>query len=452
MFKKILIANRGEIALRIIRACRELGVRTVAIHSEADTHSLHVRFADESVCIGPPDAGLSYRNIPNILSAAEVTGAEAIHPGYGFLAENSHFAEVCESAGIKFIGPFPECISLMGDKAKARETMMKKGVPVIPGSEGKIANENDAIETGRKIGYPVIVKAVAGGGGRGMRVVHREEDLRKALQTAQMEAKTAFGDEGVYLEKYFIDPRHIEVQVLADEKGRVIYLGERDCSIQRRHQKLIEESPSPVVDERLRRELGRAALDAVAASHYVNAGTVEFLLDKDHHFYFIEMNTRIQVEHPITEMVSGIDLVKEQIKIAAGKPLEYKQSQVKLKGHSFECRINAEDPEKFTPSPGTITSFHLPGGPGVRVDSAMYLNNVVTPYYDSLIAKLIVHADNREEAILKMRGALSEFVIEGIRTTLPLHRKIFEDPAFIKGRFSTNFLERFLSSLPMPLQ
>jgi acetyl-CoA carboxylase biotin carboxylase subunit len=452
MFKKILIANRGEIALRVIRACRELGIQTVAIHSEPDAASLHVRFADESVCIGPADATLSYRNIPNILSAAEITGAEAIHPGYGFLAENSHFAEVCESAGIKFIGPFPECISLMGDKAKARETMMKKGIPVIPGSEGKVANEKEAIEIAKKIGYPVIIKAVAGGGGRGMRVVHREEDLAKSLQTAQMEAKTAFGDDGVYIEKYFIDPRHIEVQVLADEKGKVIYLGERDCSIQRRHQKLIEESPSPVVDDRLRRELGRAALEAVSASHYVNAGTVEFLLDKDHNFYFIEMNTRIQVEHPITEMVSGIDLVKEQIKIAAGRSLEFKQNQIKLRGHSFECRINAEDPEKFTPCPGTITSFHLPGGPGVRVDSAIYLNSVVTPYYDSLIAKLIVHAGTRDEAIAKMRGALSEFVVEGIKTTLPLHKRVFDDPAFIKGRFSTNFLERFLSSLSLPLQ
>lgn len=452
MFKKILIANRGEIALRIIRACRELGIQTVAIHSEADAASLHVQFADESVCVGPSDATLSYRNIPNILSAAEITGAEAIHPGYGFLAENSHFAEVCESAGIKFIGPFPECISLMGDKAKARETMMKKGIPVIPGSEGKVTHEKEAIEIAKKIGYPVIIKAVAGGGGRGMRVVHKQEDLAKSLQTAQMEAKTAFGDDGVYIEKYFIDPRHIEVQVLADEKGKVIYLGERDCSIQRRHQKLIEESPSPVVDDRLRRELGRAALEAVNASYYVNAGTVEFLLDKDHNFYFIEMNTRIQVEHPITEMVSGIDLVKEQIKIAAGKSLEFKQSQIKLRGHSFECRINAEDPEKFTPSPGTITAFHLPGGPGVRVDSAIYLNSVVTPYYDSLIAKLIVHAGTRDEAIAKMRGALSEFVIEGIKTTLPLHKRVFDDPAFIKGRFSTNFLERFLSSLSLPLQ
>lgn len=451
MFKKVLIANRGEIALRVIRACRELGVRTVAIHSEPDAASLHVRFADESVCVGPADPALSYRNIPNILSAAEITGAEAIHPGYGFLAENSHFAEVCESAGIKFIGPFPECISLMGNKARAREVMVKQGIPIIPGSEGKITGEKEAIETAKKIGYPVIIKAVAGGGGRGMRVVHKEDEIGKALQTAQLEAKTAFGDDGVYIEKYFLDPRHIEVQVLADEKGRMIHLGERDCSIQRRHQKLIEESPSPVVDERLRRDLGRAAQEAVSASHYVNAGTVEFLLDKDHNFYFIEMNTRIQVEHPVSEMISGIDLVKEQIKIAAGRPLELKQSQVKFRGHSFECRINAEDPEKFTPSPGTITAFHLPGGPGIRVDSASYMGSVITPYYDSLIAKLIVHAGTREEAIAKMKGALSEFVIEGIKTTLPLHKRVFEDPNFVKGRFSTNFLERFLASLTPPL-
>lgn len=450
MFKKILIANRGEIAVRIIRACRELGIETVAIHSEVDAASLHVRFADESVCVGPADAALSYRNIPNILSAAEITGAEAIHPGYGFLAENSHFAEVCESAGIKFIGPFPESISLMGDKAKAREMMMKRGIPIIPGSDGKITNEKEVIEVAKKIGYPIIIKAVAGGGGRGMRVVQKEEEITQALQTAQMEAKGAFGDDGVYIEKYFVDPRHIEIQILADEKGKMVHLGERDCSIQRRHQKLIEESPSPVVDDRLRRELGRAALEAVSVSNYVNAGTVEFLLDKDHNFYFIEMNTRIQVEHPVTEMVSGIDLVKEQIKIAAGKPLDFKQSLIKLRGHSFECRINAEDSEKFTPSPGTITSFQLPGGPGVRVDTACYAQGVVSPYYDSLIAKLIVHGGNREEAISKMKSALSEFVVEGIKTTIPLHKRVFQDPAFIKGRFSTHFLERFLSSNLQP--
>ncbi len=444
MFRKVLIANRGEIALRVIRACRELGIHTVAVHSEADVASLHVRFADESVCIGPADPAQSYRNIPNILSAAEITGADAVHPGYGFLAENSHFADVCESAGIKFIGPLPECISMMGDKAKARDLMAKNGVPIIPGSEGVVMTMEDGLEAARKITYPVIIKAVAGGGGRGMRVVHDEAAFSAAFHAAQSEAGAAFGNDGVYLEKFFIEPRHIEIQVLADDKGRMIYFPERDCSIQRRHQKLVEESPSPVVDERLRRELGRAATAAVTASRYVNAGTVEFLLDRDHNFYFIEMNTRIQVEHPVSEYVTGIDLVKEQIKIAAGKPLSIKQSQVRMLGHSIECRINAESPETFTPCPGTITAFHVPGGPGIRVDSASYMGSVITPYYDSLIAKLIVHAGTRDEAIAKMKGALSEFVIEGIQTTLPLHKRIFEEPSFIKGRFSTTFLDHFL--------
>jgi acetyl-CoA carboxylase biotin carboxylase subunit len=448
MFKKILIANRGEIALRIIRACREMGIRTVAIYSEADASSLHVRFADEAVCVGPADGALSYRNIPNILSAAEITGAEAIHPGYGFLAENAHFSEVCESAGIKFIGPFPECISLMGDKAKAREVMIKKGIPVIPGSEGKLPSEREALEISRKIGYPLIVKAAAGGGGRGMRVVHREEDLVRLFHAAQSEAKAAFGDDAVYIERYFSEPRHIEVQVLGDEKGKMIYLGERDCSIQRRHQKLIEETPSPVIDDRLRREMGRVALEAAQAVNYVNAGTVEFLLDKDHNFYFIEMNTRIQVEHGITELVTGIDLVQQQIKVAQGRSLDYKQNQIRLRGHSFECRINAECPEKFTPCPGTITEYYIPGGPGVRVDSAAYSGYVVPSYYDSLIAKLMVYADSREEAIARMQRALAEYIVRGIKTTIPLHQKIFEDPSFIKGRFSTNFLERFLASQP----
>ncbi len=447
MFRKVLIANRGEIALRVIRACRELGVGTVAVHSEADAASLHVRFADESVCIGPSDPAQSYRNIPNILSAAEITGADAVHPGYGFLAENSYFADVCESAGIKFIGPLPECISLMGDKAKARDLMAKNGVPIIPGSEGIITNVEEGFEVARKIGYPVIIKAVAGGGGRGMRVVHEEPAFSDAFHAAQSEAGSAFGNDGVYLEKFFIEPRHIEIQVLADDKGKMIYFPERDCSIQRRHQKLVEESPSPVVDDRLRRELGRAATAAVTASHYVNAGTVEFLLDRDHNFYFIEMNTRIQVEHPISECVTGIDLIKEQIKIAAGKPLALKQSQVKLNGHSFECRVNAESPETFTPCPGKISAFHVPGGPGIRVDSASYMGSVITPYYDSLVAKLIVHAGTRDEAISKMNGALTEFVIEGIDTSLPLHKKIFNDPSFIKGRFSTTFLDHFLADL-----
>ncbi len=440
MFKKILIANRGEIALRIIRACREMGIKTVAIHSEADAQSLHVRFADESVCVGPAEGAASYRNIPNILSAAEVTRVSAIHPGYGFLAENSHFAEVCESVGIKFIGPRPEAISLMGNKANARERMMKEGLPIIPGSRGRVADLREALEVGTKIGYPLLIKAISGGGGRGMRVVNKEEEMMQALQSAQSEAKGAFGDDGVYIEKYFTNTRHIEVQILADEQGKSVHLGERDCSIQRRHQKLIEESPSPALDDKLRKEMGRAALDAVSASHYTNAGTVEFLLDADRHFYFMEMNTRIQVEHPITEMVSGVDLVQAQIQIAAGLPLPFKQRQVKLRGHSIECRINAECPEKWTPSPGTITACYFPGGPGIRVDSAIHAGYVVTPYYDALIAKLIVHAPTRGEAIAKMRGALSECVIEGIKTTLPFHRRTFEETMFVKGQYATNYL------------
>jgi len=441
-----LVANRSEIAVRIIQACRELGIKTVAVYSEADVHALHVRLAEERICIGPPDSALSYRNIPNILSAAEITGAEAIHPGYGFLAENAHFAEVCQSIGIKFIGPTSDNIAMMGDKAKAREVMVKKGIPVLPGSQGIVSEEKEAVESAKRIGYPVIIKATAGGGGRGMRVVMQEEDLLSAFQTAQAEAKSAFGDSGVYLEKYFLEPRHIEVQILADEKGRTVYLGERDCSIQRRHQKLIEESPSSAVGESLRREIGAMAVEAAKTVDYCNAGTVEFLLDKDHRFYFMEMNTRIQVEHPVTEMVTGIDLIKEQIKIASGRPLDFRQSDVKIRGHSIECRINAEDPESFTPSPGTVTSFRSPGGPGVRVDSAMMCNGVVPPYYDSLIAKLIVHAENRDAAVARMRRALDEFLIEGIKTTIPLHKRIFDDAVFQKGRISTGFLEKFLSS------
>jgi acetyl-CoA carboxylase biotin carboxylase subunit len=446
VFKKILVANRSEIAVRIIQACRELGIKTVAVYSEADTQALHVRLADEHLCIGPADAALSYRNIPNILSAAEITGAEAIHPGYGFLAENAHFAEVCQSVGIKFIGPTSENIAMMGDKAKAREMMMKQGIPVLPGSQGVISEEKEALEAAKRIGYPVIIKATAGGGGRGMRVVTQEEDFLSAFQTAQAEAKTAFGDSGVYLEKYFLEPRHIEVQILADEKGRTVYLGERDCSIQRRHQKLIEESPSPAIGEALRREIGVMAVAAARSVNYCNVGTVEFLLDKDQRVYFMEMNTRIQVEHPVTEMVTGIDLIKEQIKIAAGRPLEFRQNDIKLRGHSFECRINAECPDTFTPSPGTITAYRPPGGPGVRVDSAIMCDSVVSPYYDSLIAKLIVHAENRDVAVARMRRALDEFMIEGIKTTIPLHKRIFDDPVFQKGRISTGYLEKFLSS------
>jgi len=446
VFKKILVANRSEIAVRVIQACRELGIKTVAVYSEADAQALHVQLADEHLCIGPADAALSYRNIPNILSAAEITGAEAIHPGYGFLAENAHFAEVCQSVGIKFIGPTSENIAMMGDKAKAREIMVKKGIPVLPGSQGVMSEEKEALEAAKRIGYPVIIKATAGGGGRGMRVVTQEEDFLSAFQTAQAEAKTAFGDSGVYLEKYFLEPRHIEVQILADEKGRTVYLGERDCSIQRRHQKLVEESPSPAVGEALRRELGLMAVEVGRSVNYCNVGTVEFLLDKDQRFYFMEMNTRIQVEHPVTEMVTGIDLIKEQIKIAAGQPLEFRQNDIKLRGHSIECRINAECPDTFTPSPGTITTFRPPGGPGVRVDSAVMSDSVVPPYYDSLIAKLIVHAENRDAAIARMRRALDEFVVEGIKTTIPLHKRIFDDPVFQKGRISTGYLEKFLSS------
>lgn len=445
MFKKVLIANRGEIALRVIRACKELGIRTVAIHSEADAASLHVRAADEKVCVGPPEAALSYRNIPNVLSAAEVTGVDAIHPGYGFLSENAHFAEVCESIGVKFIGPTSENIAMMGDKAKAREVVSKRGLPVTPGSLGELRSEEDAMQAAQKIGFPVIIKATAGGGGRGMRVVNKAEDLGRAFQAAQAEAKSTFGNENVYLERYFLEPRHIEVQVMADHRGHVIHLGERDCSIQRRHQKLVEETPSPAIDEKLRREIGRVAVEAVKAVHYRNIGTVEFLLDKERNFFFMEVNTRIQVEHPITEMVTGIDLIKEQIRLAAGHPLSIRQQDVVLNGHSMECRINAEDPEKFTPSPGQITKYSAPGGFGVRVDSAMESGAIVVPHYDSMIAKLITHGRDRQEAMARMRRALDEFVIEGIKTTIPLHRRIFNDPEFQKGYISTAFLEQLLA-------
>jgi acetyl-CoA carboxylase biotin carboxylase subunit len=444
VFKKILVANRGEIAVRIIRACKELGIRTVAVHSDVDREALHVRLADEHVCIGPADSALSYRNIPNVLSAAEITGADAIHPGYGFLAENAHFAEVCESIGIRFIGPASDHIALMGDKAKARELMGRRGIPLMPGT-GELKSEQEALEAARKIGYPVIFKASAGGGGRGMRVVNREEDLPRAFQTAQAEAKASFGNDAIYLEKFFLEPRHIEVQILADEKGRTVYLGERDCSIQRRYQKLVEEAPSPVINERLRREIGNAAVEALRSVHYRNAGTVEFLLDKDQNFYFIEVNSRIQVEHPVTEMVTGIDLIKEQIRIAAGYPLSYRQQDIRLNGHSIECRINAECPEKFTPCPGTISRFRAPGGIGVRVDAAIESGSVIVPYYDSLIAKVITHGQSREEAIARMRRALEEFAIEGIKTTIPLHQRIMNDPDFQKGRVSTGYLERFVA-------
>ncbi len=446
MFKKILIANRGEIALRIIRACKEMGILTVAVHSTADANSLHVRFADQSVCIGPPKSADSYLNVPSIISAAEITDTEAIHPGYGFLAENSSFAEVCNSTGIRFIGPSPDSIKLMGDKAKARETAQKAGVPVLPGSKGVVTEESSAIEIARELGFPVIVKAAAGGGGKGMRVVMQEADFANAFVMAQAEALAAFSNADVYIEKYILKPRHIEIQIMADEKGNVVYLGERECSIQRRHQKLIEEAPSVIIDEGLRKQMGEMAVAIARTVRYRNAGTIEFLMDENKKFYFMEMNTRIQVEHPVTEMVTGIDLVKEQIRVAAGLPLSLKQDQIRVKGHSIECRINAEDPDTFTPSPGTITAFNPPGGLGVRVETASYTQYVIPPYYDSMIAKLIVHADTRDEAIMRMRRSLDEFIIEGIKTTIPMHKKILADSDFQKGDISTKFMERYLNS------
>jgi len=443
VFKKILIANRGEIALRVIRACKEMGIKTVAVHSTADANSLHVRFADESVCIGPPKSADSYLHVPSIISAAEITDAEAIHPGYGFLAENSSFAEVCNSTGIRFIGPSPESIKLMGDKAKAREMAIKAGVPVLPGSNGVVTEESSAIEIARELGFPVIVKAAAGGGGKGMRVVMAEADFANAFVMAQAEALASFSNADVYIEKYILQPRHIEIQIMADEKGNTVYLGERECSIQRRHQKLIEEAPSVIVDEGLRKRMGEMSVAIAKSVRYRNAGTIEFLMDEDRKFYFMEMNTRIQVEHPVTEMVTGIDLVKEQIRVAAGEPLSFSQDSVRVNGHSIECRINAEDPEKFTPSPGTITAFNPPGGPGVRVETAAYTQYVIPPYYDSMIAKLIVHAPTRDEAIMRMERALDEFIIEGVKTTIPMHKKILEDADFRKGDISTKFMERY---------
>ncbi len=445
MFKKILIANRGEIALRIIRACKEMGIKTVAVHSTADAHALHVRFADQSVCIGPPKSAYSYLNVPSIISAAEITDSEAIHPGYGFLAENASFAEVCNSAGIKFIGPNPESIKLMGDKAKARETAAKAGVPILPGSAGVIAEESHAVALARELGFPVIIKAVAGGGGKGMRVVMEETEFASAFVMAQSEALAAFGNADVYVEKYITQPRHIEIQIIADEQGNIVSLGERECSIQRRHQKLIEEAPSVIVDGPLRKKMGDMAIALAKAVKYRNAGTIEFLMDVDRSFYFMEMNTRVQVEHPVTEMVTGVDIVKEQIRVAAGETLSFTQEQITVRGHSIECRVNAECPEKFTPSPGTITTYNPPGGPGVRVDTAAYTQYVIPPYYDSMIAKLIVHADTREEAIMRMQRALDEFIIEGVKTTIPMHKKILADADFQSGNISTKFMERYHS-------
>ena len=444
MFKKILIANRGEIALRIIWACRELGIQTVAVYSTADADSLHVKFADEDVCIGPPRSADSYLNVGAVIAAAEITDADAIHPGYGFLAESAHFAEVCEACKIRFIGPSPNVIRLMGDKARARETMLAAGVPIIPGSRGVVGDEPEAIRIAAKIGYPLIVKAAAGGGGRGMRVVHATEEIAPALSAARTEAKAAFGVPDVYLEKYLKTPRHIEFQVLGDSFGNVVSLGERECSVQRRHQKILEESPSTGLTPKLRRRMTEAALKVARSVGYQNAGTVEMLLDEDGRFYFMEMNTRIQVEHPVTEMVTGIDLIKEQIKIAAGESLAFRQEDIVHTGHSIECRVNAEDPETFAPSPGKITTFHLPGGPGVRVDTVAHSECTVSPYYDSMIAKLITRGNNRMEAISRMRRSLEVMVIEGIRTNIPLHRRILSDPEFIRGHLHTGYLERLL--------
>ncbi len=445
MFKKILIANRGEVALRVIYACRELGIRTVAVYSEADEHSLHRRFADEDVCIGPARSVDSYLNVPAVITAAEITGADAIHPGYGFLSESAYLAEVCEACRIKFIGPDPQVIRLMGDKARARRVMRKAGVPILPGSDGPIENEEKALKLAKEIGYPVIVKATAGGGGRGMRVVKSAAELPHAVKTAQREAEAAFGVADVYIEKYVESPRHIEFQILGDQRGTVLHLGERECSIQRRHQKLIEESPSTALSEKMRRKMGSVVIDAAKAVQYTNAGTFEFLMDSSGRFYFMEANTRLQVEHPVTEMVTGIDIVKEQIRIAAGERLLMKQSDITFTGHSIECRVNAEDPETFVPSPGVIHAFSVPGGPGVRVETFAHSDCTVTPYYDSMIAKIIVHGRDRQEAIARMRRTLEMTVVEGVKTTIPLHLRILDDPDFVAGRLSTSFMERFLA-------
>ncbi len=443
-FRKILIANRGEIACRIIWTCKELGIKTVAVHSTADKDALHVRYADEAVCIGPAPSAQSYLNIPAIISAAEITNVDAIHPGYGFLAESENFARVCEDCNIKFIGPKASVIGMMGDKVEARRTMKAAGVPILPGSPEPIESADEAIKLAKEIGFPVIIKAAAGGGGRGMRIVRREEDLETNLEMAQTEALAAFKNGSVYIEKYIERPRHIEIQVLADEYGNCIHLGERECTIQRRHQKLLEEAPSPVITPEQREAMGAVAVKACKEIGYSSAGTFEFLLDEDGSFYFMEMNTRIQVEHPVTEMVTLADIVRNQIRIAEGDELGYTQDDLQIVGHAIECRINAEDPVTFTPSPGRITAFNIPGGPGVRVDTAVYPGYVVPPFYDSMIAKLIVHARTRDVAIARMKRALEMMVIEGIKTTIPLHIKIMNDENFQKGNFSTKFMEEFL--------
>ena len=445
MFDKVLIANRGEIAMRIHRACREMGIRTVAVHSTADEQAMHVRLADEAVCIGPPPAKASYLNVASLIAAAEVTGADAIHPGYGFLAENARFAEIVAAHGIAFIGPQPEHIRLMGDKLAAREAVRRHGLPLVPGSTAAVRDRVEARETASEIGYPVLVKASAGGGGRGMQVARGPADLPDALDLASREAQEAFGDGAVFLEKYLAAPRHIEIQVLADDFGRVVHFGERDCSLQRRHQKLLEEAPSPALTAEARAEIGARAVAAVSALGYRGVGTIEFLYE-DGSFYFIEMNTRLQVEHPVTEMITGIDLVREQIRIAAGARLELEQGDIRLRGHAIECRITAEDPATFAPRPGKVTEYHPPGGLGVRVDSALYAGYTVPPYYDSMVAKLVVHGSSREECLMRLKRSLDEFVIDGVPTTLPLHRRIVEAPDFAAGRYDIHWLERFVDS------
>ncbi len=443
MFQKVLVANRGEIALRVIRACRELGLQTVAVYSEADRESLHVRFADDDVCIGPPQARQSYLNIARIIAAAEITGADAIHPGYGFLAENAEFARICRASNITFIGPLPEQIEAMGDKASARRLAAEAGVPTVPGSEGILENPDEALEVAEQIGFPVLIKASAGGGGKGMRMAREPDQFTQMFSLAQNEALAAFGNGSVYVERFLDRPRHIEIQVLGDTHGRIVHLGERDCSIQRRHQKLVEESPSPAVDAKLRARLGEAAIRLASAIGYLGAGTLEFLLDPSGCFYFMEMNTRIQVEHPVTEMVTGFDLVKEQIRIAAGEPLSFPPDINGLRGHAIECRVNAEDPSRnFQPSPGQITAYHPPGGPGVRVDTHVYAGYTVPPYYDSLLAKVIVHGRDRAEALVRMGQALDSFILEGVTTTIPFLNRLIHHPDFVAGKVDTRFLER----------
>ena len=444
MFNKILIANRGEIALRVICACREMGIKTVAVYSQADEHSLHVRFADEDVCIGPARSADSYLSVPAIISAAEITGADAIHPGYGFLSESAYLAEVCEACHIKFIGPDPNVIRLLGDKARARRAMKKAGVPILPGSDGPIQGEEQALKIAKELGLPLIIKAVAGGGGRGMRIVRSADELPKLVKTAMREAEAAFGLGDVYLERYVEAPRHIEIQVMGDHHGNVVHLGERECSIQRRHQKLIEEAPSAALTDKQRKKLGSTVVDAARAVQYSNAGTFEFLLDATGNFYFLEVNTRLQVEHPVTEFVTGIDIVKEQIRVAAGQRLSVKQGDIEIRGHAMECRVNAEDPVTFTPSPGLVTAYSVPGGPGVRVDSFVHSDCTVSPFYDSLIAKVITYGRDRNEAIARMKRTLEMTVVEGIKTSIPLHLKILNDPDFVAAKINTSFMERFM--------